>query len=69
MGLLKCFFVGCIFLTIMIDTCFNMETDLTVEVNAGSEHCFYQYIKKPTTIEVEYQVMKPPLKIVKFLAS
>ncbi|XP_041365221.1 transmembrane emp24 domain-containing protein 1-like [Gigantopelta aegis] len=41
----------------MIDNCVNIETDLTVEVNAGSEHCFFQSIKKSTSIEIEYQVI------------
>ncbi|OWF50717.1 transmembrane emp24 domain-containing protein 1-like [Mizuhopecten yessoensis] len=33
------------------------EIDLTVEVNAGTQDCFYQTVKKPVGIEIEYQVI------------
>ncbi|XP_033751212.1 transmembrane emp24 domain-containing protein 1-like [Pecten maximus] len=35
----------------------GFETDLTVEINAGAQDCFYQHVKKPVGIEIEYQVI------------
>ena len=34
----------------------TLEVDLTVDVKPGHEECFYEEIKKPTSLEVEYQV-------------
>ncbi|XP_022307244.2 protein SpAN-like [Crassostrea virginica] len=35
----------------------TLEVDLTVDVKPGHEECFYEEIKKPTSLEVEYQVI------------
>ncbi|XP_048728660.2 tolloid-like protein 2 [Ostrea edulis] len=35
----------------------TLEIDLTVDVKAGYEECFFEDIKKPTSFEIEYQVI------------
>ena len=35
---------------------FAFELDLTVEVAAGKMECFFQQVKTPGSVEVEYQV-------------
>ena len=37
-------------------TAFAFETDLTVDVGPGKIECFFQNFKKPTGLEIEYQV-------------
>ena len=39
-------------------TAFAFETDLTVDVGPGKMECFFQTFKKPTGLEIEYQVAK-----------
>jgi len=34
----------------------SFENDLTPEISAGTQQCFFQPIKKVATMEVEYQV-------------
>ncbi|XP_050410010.1 transmembrane emp24 domain-containing protein 5 [Patella vulgata] len=34
-----------------------LEHDLTIDVGAGIEECLYQNVKKPTNLEIEYQVI------------
>lgn len=46
-------------LTGLLANAFAFEQDLTVEVGAGKMECFFQPIKKPTGVEVEYQVILP----------
>ncbi|XP_061178005.1 bone morphogenetic protein 1-like [Saccostrea echinata] len=41
-------------LTIFVHT---LEIDLTVDVKPGYEECFFEEIKKPTSFEIEYQVI------------
>ncbi|XP_069132418.1 transmembrane emp24 domain-containing protein 1-like [Argopecten irradians] len=48
--------VLCLFYTIVAFVV-SFETDLTVEINAGTQDCFYQHVKKPVGIEIEYQVI------------
>ncbi|XP_052801550.1 LOW QUALITY PROTEIN: transmembrane emp24 domain-containing protein 1-like [Mya arenaria] len=46
----------CVLLGMLIHT-FAFEFDLTVEVGAGKMECFFQEIKTPGGVEVEYQVI------------
>ncbi|XP_062609662.1 transmembrane emp24 domain-containing protein 1-like [Saccostrea cucullata] len=41
-------------LTLFVHT---LEIDLTVDVKPGYEECFFEEIKKPTSLEIEYQVI------------
>ncbi|XP_060068185.1 transmembrane emp24 domain-containing protein 1-like [Ylistrum balloti] len=41
----------------LVSTVNPFEIDLTVEINAGAQDCFYQNVKKPVGIEIEYQVI------------
>ena len=36
--------------------CDSVESDFTVDVEAGSVECFFQHIKKDVNFEFEYQV-------------
>ncbi|KAL4225142.1 Transmembrane emp24 domain-containing protein 1 [Mactra antiquata] len=44
-------------LSLLIVNAFAFEQDLTVEVAAGKMECFFQPVKKPGGVEVEYQVI------------
>lgn len=37
----------------------DIEREMTVEVKAGTEECFYEVIKGGETLDVEYQVRQP----------
>lgn len=36
--------------------CRDIEREITVEVKAGTEECFYEMVKAGETMDVEYQV-------------
>lgn len=36
--------------------CRDIEREMTVEVKAGTEECFYELVKAGETLDVEYQV-------------
>jgi hypothetical protein len=50
-----CVFSALVLFSLMIDV-ETLEIDLTVDVKAGYEECFFEDIKKPTSFEIEYQV-------------
>ncbi|ESO97838.1 hypothetical protein LOTGIDRAFT_228384 [Lottia gigantea] len=45
-------------LTLLVKLVATAEVDLTLEVSAGQEECLFQFIKKPSNLEVEYQVIE-----------
>ncbi|XP_045176412.2 transmembrane emp24 domain-containing protein 5-like [Mercenaria mercenaria] len=44
-------------LTGLVASAYAFEQDLTVKVGAGKMECFFQPVKKPLGVEVEYQVI------------
>ena len=50
-------FVGLFTLIVQCLHIYGNEFDLTVEIGAGREDCFFEKVTKPMEIDVEYQVM------------
>ena len=42
----------------------GLETDLTIEIDAGRQECFHQFISKGSSVEFEYQVKSVNLSCV-----
>lgn len=40
-----------------VSLCRDIDREMTVEVKAGTEECFYEFVKAGETLEVEYQVI------------
>ena len=47
---------GLILVVAQIQLSYAIETDFTVEIEAGKRDCFYQHLKKDSNFELEYQV-------------
>ncbi|XP_068213799.1 transmembrane emp24 domain-containing protein 1-like [Palaemon carinicauda] len=40
-----------------ISLCRDIDREMTIEVKAGTEECFYEFVKGGETLEIEYQVI------------